>query len=76
MNFIFMFAKSSVFLHNMASIGQKQGACGHLMAASGEHSLCARHDKGKDSHPCVLKEADCLHCNVLTTNRRAQLVPT
>ena len=59
----------------MASLGQKRGGCGHLMAAFDTYTHYARcRDKGKGSDPCVLKlDCTCTNCNELTTDQRAQL---
>ena len=43
----------------MASPGQKQGLCGHLMVGFDSHCR----DKGKSSNPCV-KNEDCQKCDI------------
>ena len=56
----------------MVSPGHMRWACGHLMAAFDAHSHCAhRHKKSKGNDPFVMQK-DCPHCNVLTTDQRAQ----
>ena len=60
----------------MASLGQKWGGCGHLMAGFDTHSCCARcPDKGKGPDPYVEKpeNSDCKLCNILTSDQRFQL---
>ena len=48
----------------MASQGQKQGACGHVMATFNQRSGCACcRVKGQGSDPCVNKQ-DCESCNM------------
>ena len=57
----------------MASPGQKQGLCGHMMAGFDSHTYCARcRDKGKGDDPSI-KQQDCQHCNVLTVDQKACL---
>ena len=57
----------------MASPGQKQGRCGHLMAGFDTHSFCARcRDKNKGPDPCISEEV-CNSCNILTADQRLQL---
>ena len=55
----------------MASPGQKQGGCGHVMAGFDTHSYYARcRDKGKGPDPCVEKpeNSDYKFSNVLTSD--------
>ena len=57
----------------MASLGQKGGLCGHLMAAFDTLAYCARcRDKGKGTDPSIAKE-DCQHSNVLTEDQKVCL---
>ena len=58
---------------SMASLGQKHGGCGHLMAGFNTHSFCARcRNKGKGPDSCISK-GDCLVCNVLKEDQCVQL---
>ena len=60
----------------MSSPGQKRGSCGHAMASFDGHLYCARcRDKGKGKDTCVESKdsSDCVHCNALTPEQRAQL---
>ena len=60
----------------MSSPGQKRGSCGHAMARFDGHLHCARcRDKGKGKDTCVESKnsSDCVHCNALTPEQRAQL---
>ena len=60
----------------MSSPGQKRGSCGHAMASFDSHLHCARcRDKGKGKDTCVESKnsLDCVHCNALTPEQRAQL---
>ena len=45
---LFSYLLHIVSLHNIASPGQKSGACGHLIAAFDKHTHCA-HCCGKGS---------------------------
>ena len=57
----------------MASPGQKQDLCGHLMAAFDKHVCCAHClYKGKGTDPCINNE-DCQHCNILTEDQKSRL---
>ena len=57
----------------MASLGQKHGGCGHLMAGFDTHSFCARcRDKRKSPDPCIYK-SDCQACSVLSEDQQIQL---
>ena len=57
----------------MASPGQKQGLCGHLMAGLDSHVYCAHcRDKGKGTEPCV-EHKDCKFSNILTQDQKACL---
>ena len=60
----------------MSSPGQKRGSCGHAMASFDGNLHCARcRDKGKGKDTCVESKnsCDCVHCNALTPEQRAQL---
>ena len=60
----------------MSSPGQKRGSCGHGMASFDGHLYCACcRDKGKGKDTCVESKdsSDCVHCNSLTPEQRAQL---
>ena len=57
----------------MASLGQKWGVCGYLMAGFDKRTHCARcRDKCKGSVPCDNNE-DCPHCNLLTSELKLEL---
>ena len=57
----------------MASLGQRQGNCGHIMAGFDQHEKCARcRDKKLGSDPCV-KEKLCGICDKLTDQQRSML---
>ena len=61
--------------HKLASPGQKRGACGHAMASFDGHQFCARcREKSKGKDTCVEKKdsSDCVHCNALTVEQKAQ----
>ena len=60
----------------MSSSGQKRGSCGYAMASFDGHLYCAHcRDKGKGKDTCVESKdsSDCVHCNALTPEQRAQL---
>ena len=58
----------------MASPGQKQGLCGHLLAGFDSHAYLARcRDKGKGTNPSV-ENKDCQFCNILSQDQKAHLV--
>ena len=62
--------------HKMSSPGQIRGSCGHPMTSFDRHLYCARcRDKGKGKDTCVESKdsSDCVHCNDLTPEQRAQL---
>ena len=57
----------------MASIRQRKGACGHIMASFDKHSHCARcRDKGMGDDPCIRK-LPCEYCELLTLEQVIQL---
>ena len=60
----------------MSSPGQKRGSGGHAMASFDSHLYCALcRDKGKGKDTCIESKdsSDCVHCNALTPQQRAQL---
>ena len=62
--------------HKLASPGQKRGACGHAMASFDGHLFCACcRDKSEGKDTCVEKKdsSECVHCNALTPEQKAQL---
>ena len=57
----------------MSSLGQKRGACGHVMALFNNHKKCARcRDKGVGEDPCV-KKLECQICKAFTPAQVQQL---
>ena len=57
----------------MASLGQRTGTCGHVMALFDTHSKCARcRDKGVGQDPCVEKKP-CEICDNFTPDQKSQL---
>ena len=57
----------------MASLAQKRGSCGHVMALFDNHSRCAHCcEKGQGLDPCVLKK-ECSFCDALTPEQIIQL---
>ena len=57
----------------MSSPGQRRGLCGHIMAGSDKHKVCARcRDKKKGEDNCV-KNLPCLNCDVLTEEQKVKL---
>ena len=57
----------------MSSLGQRKGACGHIMANFDKHSRCARcRDKGHGEDPCI-KNLQCEFCDLLTPEQIVQL---
>ena len=57
----------------MASPGQRNGACGHIMASFDKHSRCARcRDKNLGDDPCIRK-LPCEYCELLPPEQIVQL---
>ena len=57
----------------MASPGQKQGLCGHLIAGLDSVVFCAHYiNKGKGTDPCI-KHENGQFCNLLTQDQKACL---
>ena len=57
----------------MASLGQRRGSCGHVMAGFDLHKKCARcRDKKFGDDPCV-KDKDCSVCDNLTEVQKSML---
>ena len=51
----------------MASLDQKRGTCGHVMALFDPHAKCARcHEKGFGTDPCV---ESCEICDSFTSEQ-------
>ena len=68
--------KSTTFITLTGDIIKRGGACGHAMASFDGHLCCARcWDKGKGKDTCVedKESTNCLHCNALTREQKAQL---
>ena len=57
----------------MASVGQRRGTCGHVMAVYDPHLKCARcREKGIGDDPYVAGK-DCEVCNSLSPEQLKQL---